>query len=86
MNRTTSKADQLVAEGARLVPAFGDALAAGRLTIICVADYQAVRELLGGNSIELDGTMVINLTSGNSAQARETAADQGLDTDFIVGR
>ncbi|SFO94230.1 3-hydroxyisobutyrate dehydrogenase [Amycolatopsis arida] len=72
-NRTTSKADHLVAEGARLAPTVGDALEAGSLTIICVTDYQAVRELLGGTGIELNGTMLINLTSGSSAQAREAA-------------
>ena len=72
-NRTTSKADQLVAEGARLAPTVGDALEAGSLTIICVTDYQAVHELLGASDIELDGTMLINLTSGDSAQAREAA-------------
>lgn len=72
-NRTASKADQLVAEGARLAPTVDDALKAGSLTIICVTDYEAVRELLGGSDIELDGRMLINLTSGDSAQARETA-------------
>ncbi|MEU8344221.1 NAD(P)-binding domain-containing protein [Spirillospora sp. NPDC048832] len=72
-NRTTSKADQLVAEGARLAPTVGDALKAASLTIICVTDYQAVHELLGGSDIELDGTTLINLTSGSSAQAREAA-------------
>ncbi|MBF6300534.1 NAD(P)-dependent oxidoreductase [Nocardia amamiensis] len=72
-NRTTSKADQLVAEGARLAPTVGDALAAGSLTIICLTDYQAVHDLLGTSEIDLNGTMLINLTSGNSAQAREAA-------------
>ncbi|MEV0296308.1 NAD(P)-binding domain-containing protein [Nocardia sp. NPDC050710] len=72
-NRTTSKADQLVADGARLAPTIGDALEAGSLTIICVTDYQAMHELLDGDDIELDGTTLINLTSGNSAQAREAA-------------
>ncbi|GAA2367957.1 NAD(P)-binding domain-containing protein [Nonomuraea africana] len=72
-NRTTSKADRLVAEGARLAPTVGDALKAGSLTIICVTDYQAMHELLGASDIELDGTMLINLTSGDSAQAREAA-------------
>jgi 3-hydroxyisobutyrate dehydrogenase-like beta-hydroxyacid dehydrogenase len=72
-NRTTSKADQLVAEGAQLAPTVGDALKAASLTIICVTDYQAVHELLGGSDTELDGTMLINLTSGTSAQAREAA-------------
>lgn len=72
-NRTTSKADQLVAEGARLAPTVGDALKAGSLTIICVTDYQAMHELLGASDVELGGTMLINLTSGDSAQAREAA-------------
>ncbi|MFE6164006.1 NAD(P)-dependent oxidoreductase [Streptomyces sp. NPDC056486] len=72
-NRTASKADQLVAGGARLAPTVGDALKEGSLTVICVTDYEAMRELLGTSDIALDGTMLINLTSGDSAQARETA-------------
>ncbi|WP_331766806.1 NAD(P)-binding domain-containing protein [Embleya sp. NBC_00896] len=72
-NRTASKADQLVAEGALAAPTVGDALKAGSLTIICVTDYQAMRDLLGASEGELDGKMLINLTSGDSAQAREAA-------------
>ncbi|GGS39133.1 NAD(P)-dependent oxidoreductase [Streptomyces violaceus] len=72
-NRTSSKADALVAAGARLAPTVGDALEAGSLTIICVTDYQVVRELFGASDVELDGTALVNLTSGDSAQARETA-------------
>ncbi|WP_406265800.1 NAD(P)-binding domain-containing protein [Nocardia sp. NBC_00881] len=72
-NRTTSKAARLVAEGARLAPTVGDALAAGSPAIICVTDYQAMRELFGANEIGLDGMQLINLTSGNSPQAREAA-------------
>ncbi len=72
-NRTRSKADLLVAEGARLAPTVGDAFKAGSLTVICVTDYQAVHELIGAVDVELDGTMLINLTSGSSAQAREAA-------------
>ncbi|ALC22617.1 NAD(P)-dependent oxidoreductase [Streptomyces pristinaespiralis] len=72
-NRTASKADQLVAEGALLAPTVGDALKAGSLAIICVTDYEAMRELLGASDVDLAGTMLVNLTSGDSAQARETA-------------
>ncbi|TDD11164.1 NAD(P)-dependent oxidoreductase [Nonomuraea diastatica] len=72
-NRTTFKSDQLVADGARLAPTVGDALEAGFLTIICVTDYQAMHELLGASDGELAGKMLINLTSGDSAQAREAA-------------
>jgi 3-hydroxyisobutyrate dehydrogenase-like beta-hydroxyacid dehydrogenase len=72
-NRTTAKADRLVAEGARLAPTVGDALRASSLTVICVTDYQAVQELLGATDIELAGTTLVNLTSGASDQAREAA-------------
>ncbi|WP_037321091.1 NAD(P)-dependent oxidoreductase [Amycolatopsis orientalis] len=70
-NRTAAKADALVADGARLAPTIGDALGSGGVTILCLTDYSAVRELLGG--AELAGTTLLNLTSGDSAQARETA-------------
>ncbi|MER5258123.1 NAD(P)-binding domain-containing protein [Streptomyces sp. NPDC002855] len=72
-NRTASKADPLVAEGAQLAPTVGDALKAGSLTILCVTDYPAMYELLGADDVALDGTMLINLTSGDSTQAREAA-------------
>nr|AUD39500.1 WHU imine reductase 15 [synthetic construct] len=72
-NRTTAKADPLVAEGARLAPTVGDALAAAPLAIVCLTDYGAVRELLGASAALPAGTTLINLTSGDSAQARETA-------------
>ncbi|MCX4673142.1 NAD(P)-binding domain-containing protein [Streptomyces sp. NBC_01381] len=72
-NRTASKADQLVAGGALLAPTVDAALKASPLTIICVTDYQAMHELLGPGEVELDGAMLINLTSGDSAQAREAA-------------
>jgi 3-hydroxyisobutyrate dehydrogenase-like beta-hydroxyacid dehydrogenase len=72
-NRTAAKADRLVGEGARSAPTVGDAVEAGALTIICLTDYRAVREVLGASDVELDGTTLINLTSGDSGQARETA-------------
>lgn len=72
-NRTTTKADTLVAAGARLAPTLGDALEAGSLTVMCVSDYEAVRELLDASDSDLGGTMLINLTSGSSEQAREAA-------------
>ncbi|MEU1006201.1 NAD(P)-dependent oxidoreductase [Streptomyces tibetensis] len=72
-NRTAGKADRLVAEGARSAPTVGDAVEPGRLAVICVTDYRAVREALGAADVKLDGTTLINLTSGDSGQARETA-------------
>ncbi|MEV8020145.1 NAD(P)-binding domain-containing protein [Streptomyces sp. NPDC086554] len=72
-NRTASKADQLVAQGALLAPTVDAALKASPLTIVCLTDYQAMHELLGASEVALDGAMLINLTSGDSAQAREAA-------------
>ncbi|WP_245721920.1 NAD(P)-binding domain-containing protein [Nocardia crassostreae] len=72
-NRTSGKAAELVAAGARFAPTAGDALAAGGLAVICVSDYDAMRDLLGANEIGLAGTTLVNLTSGSSAQAREAA-------------
>ncbi|OXM48243.1 NAD(P)-dependent oxidoreductase [Amycolatopsis alba] len=69
-NRTAAKAASLVAEGARLAPTIGDALAAGGVTIVCLTDYPAVYDLLDA---DLDGATLVNLTSGDSAQAREAA-------------
>ncbi|URN09354.1 NAD(P)-binding domain-containing protein [Actinomadura madurae] len=68
-NRTASKAEQLVAEGARLAPTVGDALETSSVAIVCLTDYEVVRELFGADEIKLDGTLLINLTSGDSAQA-----------------
>lgn len=72
-NRTASKADQLVAAGAQSAPTVGDALKASPLAIVCLTDYAAMYELLGAGDVVLDGTTLINLTSGDSAQARDAA-------------
>ncbi|MFF4083759.1 NAD(P)-dependent oxidoreductase [Streptomyces sp. NPDC001777] len=72
-NRTAAKADQLVAEGAQLAPTVGAALKASPLTVICLTDYAAVHELLGADDVVPTGTTLVNLTSGDSARAREAA-------------
>ncbi|MER5782084.1 NAD(P)-binding domain-containing protein [Streptomyces mobaraensis] len=72
-NRTAATADPLVDEGARRASTIGEALSASPLTILCLTDYQAVRELLDTSDADLTGTTLVNLTSGSSAQAREAA-------------
>lgn len=71
-NRTPAKAESLVAEGATLAPTVGDAVRASPLTVVCLTDYPAVHEAL--DPVDLDDTTLVNLTSGSSAQARDTAA------------
>lgn len=72
-NRTATKAEQLVAQGAKLADSADDAVSASPLVVVCVSDYDAVHELLDPLDEELDGRVLVNLTSGTSAQARETA-------------
>ncbi|MFI6507163.1 NAD(P)-dependent oxidoreductase [Streptosporangium sp. NPDC050855] len=72
-NRTAAKAEPLVAQGAKLAGSPGDAVTAAPLVIVCVADHDAVRELLDSFGDVLDGRVLVNLTSGTSRTARETA-------------
>jgi 3-hydroxyisobutyrate dehydrogenase-like beta-hydroxyacid dehydrogenase len=76
-NRTAAKANDLVADGAGLAPSPGAAIAASPLTIVCLTDYPAVYELLGADEVDLAGRTVLNLTSGDSAQARDAAGWAG---------
>ncbi|KAB2347001.1 NAD(P)-dependent oxidoreductase [Actinomadura rudentiformis] len=81
-NRTAAKAEQLVKQGATLAGSVSDAVAASPLVVICVSDYDAVHGLLDPLGEVLDGRVLVNLTSGTSAQARETAewaAGRGID-------
>lgn len=72
-NRTAAKAAQLVAKGARLAGSAGDAVAASPLVVVCVSDYEAVHELLDPLGEVLGGRVLVNLTSGTSQGARQTA-------------
>ncbi|MGA5143079.1 NAD(P)-dependent oxidoreductase [Streptomyces azureus] len=71
-NRTTAKADDLVARGATLAESPSAALAAAPLVVVCVSDYDAVADVLDG---PLDGRVVVNLTSGTPSRARALAEE-----------
>ncbi|MFW6693945.1 NAD(P)-binding domain-containing protein [Streptomyces sp. MAR4 CNX-425] len=74
-NRTPAKADDLVAAGARRAATPAEAVAAAPLVIACVTDYDALRTLLDPvDPAAFGGRTLLNLTSGTSAQARDTAA------------
>ncbi|MGD7705261.1 NAD(P)-dependent oxidoreductase [Microlunatus sp. Y2014] len=74
-NRTSARADELVASGAVRAESPQVAMAAGPLVVICLTDDAAVREVLGGLAAgALAGKVVVNLTSSGSTQARELSA------------
>jgi len=73
-NRSAGKADDLIADGARSAATVDDAVAASPVVVICVSDYAAVREIIGGVGAGLAGRAIVNLTSGQPEQAREMAS------------
>ncbi|QNP66170.1 NAD(P)-dependent oxidoreductase [Streptomyces genisteinicus] len=75
-NRTASKGDALVAAGARRAGSAREAVEAvgpDGLVVLCLTDYDAVREVLEPLGGVLAGRVLVNLTSGTSAAAREVA-------------
>ncbi|WP_329088703.1 MULTISPECIES: NAD(P)-dependent oxidoreductase [unclassified Streptosporangium] len=72
-NRTRDKAGELVAAGAVEAATVKEAVAASPLVIVCVRDYDAVREILDPAGDALSGRVLVNLTSGSSDEAREMA-------------
>ncbi|MFC4122228.1 NAD(P)-dependent oxidoreductase [Nonomuraea zeae] len=66
-NRTASKADPLVAKGARRAGTAAD----GELLVVSQISYQAMYDSLG--DARLDGKTVVNLSSGTPAELRTAA-------------
>jgi 3-hydroxyisobutyrate dehydrogenase-like beta-hydroxyacid dehydrogenase len=73
-NRSSAKADALVAAGATRAKTVADAVSASPLVIACVLDDVALRGVLDPVAGELSGRALINLTSGTPEQARALAA------------
>ncbi|WP_026413519.1 NAD(P)-dependent oxidoreductase [Actinomadura oligospora] len=73
-NRTASKADGLVAQGATQAASAAEAVAASPLVVVCVTDYTAVRGLLEDTPDDWEGRVLVNLTSGTVDAARDMAA------------
>lgn len=81
-NRTSAKAEDLAAQGAAVAPTVVDAIRASSLTVVCLTDFAAVRDTIGPHRAELAGRTLVNLTSGTSGEARETA---GWASDYLDG-
>lgn len=73
-NRTPSRADALVADGAARAASPAEAVAASELIILSLTDYQAMYDILGRADHELGGRVVANLSSDSPEKTREAAA------------
>jgi 3-hydroxyisobutyrate dehydrogenase-like beta-hydroxyacid dehydrogenase len=73
-NRTPSRAADVVAAGATLAATPADALAASKLVILSLTDYQAMHDILGPAAEALAGRTLVNLSSDSPERTREGAA------------
>ncbi|QVQ54166.1 NAD(P)-dependent oxidoreductase [Spiractinospora alimapuensis] len=72
-NRTADKAEELITRGALRADSVDRAVIASPVTLLCVSDYPSLHTVLDPVGEQLDGRLLVNLTSGDSAQAREMA-------------
>ncbi|AZQ73517.1 NAD(P)-dependent oxidoreductase [Streptomyces luteoverticillatus] len=85
-NRSPGKADELTARGAVEAKDVADAVAASPLVIVCVLDYDAVREILAPATDALRGRALVNLTADTPDRARAMAAwAAGHGIDYLDG-
>ncbi|MFB8183155.1 NAD(P)-dependent oxidoreductase [Streptomyces sp. NPDC055966] len=81
-NRTPGKAGDLPDRGAVVAGSVQDAVQAGQVIIVCLIDYAAVRATLEHSPADWENRRLINLTSGEPAQARQMsrwASSRGID-------
>ena len=85
-NRTPSRADGVVAAGARLAATPSEAMATSDLIILSLTDYQAMWDILGSATASLAGRTLANLSSDTPDRTREAAAwAGGHGAAFLTG-
>lgn len=85
-NRTPSRADAVVGEGAVRAASPADALNASGLVILSLTDYAAMYAIVDGSTAALNGKVLVNLSSDTPESAR--AANRwatGQGAEFVVG-
>ncbi|MGX1548498.1 NAD(P)-dependent oxidoreductase [Streptomyces adustus] len=81
-NRTPGKEGDLVDQGAVAARSVEDAVKTGEVIVACLIDYDAVRATLEPAQASWENRWLVNLTSGEPAQARRMsrwAASHGID-------
>lgn len=75
-NRTTTRAEPLVKDGALLAPDPGAAVVASPIVVVCVDDYAVTRDILSAPELRarLAGRVLVQLSTGTPREARD--ADQ----------
>ncbi|MCP9212003.1 NAD(P)-dependent oxidoreductase [Streptomyces sp. NEAU-Y11] len=85
-NRTASRADGVVSDGATLAATPSKAVEASDLVILSLTDYQAMYDVLGSATESLAGRTLVNLSSDTPDRTREAATwAAGHDATFLTG-
>ncbi|MFI5984562.1 NAD(P)-dependent oxidoreductase [Streptomyces sp. NPDC051555] len=85
-NRTASRADGVVADGAALAATPGEAVEASDLVLLSLTDYPAMYDVLDGATASLAGRTLVNLSSDTPDRTREAAAwAAGHGAAFLTG-
>lgn len=85
-NRTASRADGLVADGATLAATPGEAVEASDLVILSLTDYRAMYDILDRAAASLTGRTLVNLSSDTPGRTREAATwAAGHGAAFLTG-
>lgn len=73
-NRSTDRMERLVGDGVYAAQNVGDAIAASRVSIICVDDHNATRAILGSSQVtpHLGGRIIVQLSTCLPKEARES--------------
>ncbi|MFI7221354.1 NAD(P)-dependent oxidoreductase [Micromonospora maritima] len=85
-NRTTGRAEGVVADGATLAATPAEAVEASSLVILSLTDYQAMYDILGPATASLPGRTLVNLSSDTPDRSREAASWAAEhDAAFLTG-
>ncbi|WP_329203394.1 MULTISPECIES: NAD(P)-dependent oxidoreductase [unclassified Streptomyces] len=85
-NRTASRADGVVADGATLAATPGEAVEASDLVILSLTDYQAMYDILDSATASLAGRTLVNLSSDTPDRSRQAATwAAGHHAAFLTG-
>ncbi|MFE6887127.1 NAD(P)-dependent oxidoreductase [Streptomyces sp. NPDC057694] len=85
-NRTASRADGVVTDGATLAATPGEAVEASDLVILSLTDYRAMYDILDSDTSSLAGRTLVNLSSDTPDRSREAATwAAGHGAAFLTG-
>ncbi|MGY3204686.1 NAD(P)-dependent oxidoreductase [Streptomyces sp. TE5632] len=85
-NRTASRADGVVTDGATLAATPSEAVEASDLVILSLTDYQVMYDVLDSATESLAGRTLVNLSSDTPDTTREAATwAAGHDATFLTG-